>query len=178
MVDDDENDALEYRMTNTLIFRPDLSAPLTGNEIITAVHPLVMGMPLAVNVDKKPMLGMAAQALRAMFHDPATPFWTGRAMDLLFDGLDIDCSSTDFAAQGTCAVLASGEVQSVRVINETSLKMSLMGGVGFASSFSRAMFSILYAVLCTGQWHLVRSVSRAARHSECRRRRSHGRLRR
>lgn len=130
MVDDEEHDTLEYRMKNTLIFRPDLSAPLTGNEIITAVHPLVMGMPLAINVDKKPMLSMAAEAIQAIFKNPATPFWTGRVMDLLFDGFDIDCSSTDFAAQGTCAVLASGDVQGVRVINETSLKLSLMGGVG------------------------------------------------
>lgn len=129
MVDDDQADLLEYRMTNTFIFRPDLSAPLTGKEIITTVHPLIMGMTLAVNVDKKPLLGMTASALNAIFHNPSMPFWTGPVMDLLFDGFDIDCSSEDFAAKATCAVLASGDVQAIRVVNETSLKFSLMGGV-------------------------------------------------
>lgn len=42
MVDDDAEDTLSYRMTNTFIFRPDLSNGLTGNEIITTVHPLIM----------------------------------------------------------------------------------------------------------------------------------------
>lgn len=130
MVDDEEFDALEYRMTNTFIFRPDLTVGLTGNEIITTWHPLIMGMSLAVNVDKKPLLDMTASALKAMFHDPATPFWTGRVMDLLFDGFDIDCSAEDFAAKATCAVLSSGDVSAIRVVNATSLKFSLMGGVG------------------------------------------------
>lgn len=129
MVDDEEFDALEYRMTNTYIFRPDLTIGLTGNEIITSVHPLLMGMSLGVNIDKKPLLGMTARALKVIFHDPTTPFWTGRAMDLLFDGFDIDCSAEDFAAKATCSVLSSGDVQAIRVVNETSLKFSLMGGV-------------------------------------------------
>lgn len=42
MVDDDDDDSLEYRMTNTFIFRPDLTSGLTGNEVITTVHPLIM----------------------------------------------------------------------------------------------------------------------------------------
>lgn len=42
MVDNEEEDSLEYRMTNTFIFRPDLSNGLTGSEVITAPHPLIM----------------------------------------------------------------------------------------------------------------------------------------
>lgn len=40
--DDVKEDTLTYKMKNTFIFRPDLSNGLTGNEIITTVHPLLM----------------------------------------------------------------------------------------------------------------------------------------
>lgn len=42
MVDHEEEDAISFRMTNRFVFRPDLSHGLTGNEIITTVHPLIM----------------------------------------------------------------------------------------------------------------------------------------
>ena len=88
-------------------------------------------MALTLNVDKKPMLNMASNAINQMFHNPVDPFWSGRVMDLLFDGIDIDCSSKEFAAKATCSVLGSGEVKSIKIINEEHLKVSLMGGVSF-----------------------------------------------
>lgn len=90
-------------------------------------------MALAVNVDKKPLLDMTASAIKNLFHDPETPFWTGRVMDLLFDGFDIDCSSQEFSAQATCSVLASGDVQAIRVISKEHLKFSMMGGVSHST---------------------------------------------
>lgn len=42
MVDDDAADTVEYDMKNTFIFRPDLTLPLTGREIVTIPDPLVM----------------------------------------------------------------------------------------------------------------------------------------
>lgn len=42
MVDDDVADTVEYDMKNTFIFRPDQTLPLTGREVITIPHPLVM----------------------------------------------------------------------------------------------------------------------------------------
>lgn len=41
MTDDDTDDTLTFNMKNTFIFRPDLSNGLTGNEIITSIHPLI-----------------------------------------------------------------------------------------------------------------------------------------
>lgn len=86
-------------------------------------------MALAVNVDKKPMLPVVANAIKGIFHEPTTPFWTGRVMDLLFDGFDVDCSSQEFAAQATCSVLGSGDVQAIKIISEDLLKFSMLGGV-------------------------------------------------
>lgn len=86
-------------------------------------------MALSVNIDKKPMLDLVGQSIKQIFKDPKTPFWTGRVMDLLYDGIEIDCSSTEFAAQATCSVLGSGDVKSIKIVNEELFKLSMMGGV-------------------------------------------------
>lgn len=41
MTDDEKEDTLTFNMKNRFIFRPDLSNGLTGNEIITTIHPLI-----------------------------------------------------------------------------------------------------------------------------------------
>lgn len=57
-------------------------------------------------------------------------FWTGRVMDILFDGILIDCSNTeDFATQAVCSIFASGEVQAVKPFNDTHYSFSLFQGV-------------------------------------------------
>lgn len=45
IADNDKDDTVTYDMTNTFIFRPDLTAKasgLTGNEIVTIPHLIVM----------------------------------------------------------------------------------------------------------------------------------------
>lgn len=42
LVDNDEDDTVEFEMKNTFIFRPDLSGGLTGREVITIPHLLIM----------------------------------------------------------------------------------------------------------------------------------------
>lgn len=86
-------------------------------------------MGLAVNVDKKPLLPVIAKGIKDIFHDPVTPFWTGRVMDLLFDGFEIDCSSQNFEAQAICSQLGSGDVQAIKIIREDLFKFSMLGGV-------------------------------------------------
>lgn len=50
-----------------------------------------MGMLLAVNVDKKPLLPMVEDVINKIFDNPADAFFTGKAMDLLFNGVEITC---------------------------------------------------------------------------------------
>lgn len=88
-----------------------------------------MSIALAVNVDRQPMLPLAAAAIKEIFHDPADAFWTGRAMDLLFDGINLDCSSTDFNAKAVCAIFESGESQAIQPVNDQTFKFSFFGGV-------------------------------------------------
>lgn len=42
MVDNEEDDTVSFDMVNTFIFRPDLTKGLTGNEIVTIPHLLIM----------------------------------------------------------------------------------------------------------------------------------------
>lgn len=98
-------------------------------------------MALAVNVDKKPMLPFISNAINQIFHEPIDPFWTGRAMDLLFDGIDVDCSSGNFEAKATCSVLGSGEEQAIRKVNDKLFKFSMIGGVSNIFAYF-SLFSI------------------------------------
>lgn len=41
LVDDDDMDTLEFTERKTFFFSPELSAPLTGDEELTMIHPLV-----------------------------------------------------------------------------------------------------------------------------------------
>ena len=86
-------------------------------------------MALSTNVDKKPMLPVINDAINALFHNPKDAFWTGRAFDYLFDGIEIDCTSKEFAAEAICAVFSSGEVKAVEPLRENFYKFSVFGAV-------------------------------------------------
>lgn len=96
---------------------------------------LSKGMSLAVNVNRKPMLKMVNKAVNSIFHHPKDPFWSGRVMDYLFDGIEIDCTSEDFAAQAVCSVLDSGEAKIVQPLREGFYKFSVFGAVSLVSTF-------------------------------------------
>lgn len=71
---------------------------------------------------------MAMKAMTQIF-EPKTPFLTARVMDILFDGVGIDCSSEEFEASSTCGALANEKA--FKVVNETYLKFSILGSVSY-----------------------------------------------
>lgn len=129
-VDNDADDTLEYNYRNIFIFRQDLSAPgLTGNEIITVPHPLIVGISLTVNIERPEMLSYITELINELFHNPKSVFWTGTVMDLLFDGLPVDCSGESFTTAAACAEFESGEHKTIRMVNETFYKFALFTSV-------------------------------------------------
>lgn len=48
---------------------------------------------LAVHFEYRQFINIAKSAIKTLFHDPTDVFWTGRVMDLLFDGIEIDCDT-------------------------------------------------------------------------------------
>lgn len=85
------------------------------------------GMALAVNVNRKPMLPIVIEAIDAMFHHPTNPFWTGRVMDYLFDGIEIDCTSEVFAVRAVCSAFRSIKV--MEPAGENFFKFSVLKAV-------------------------------------------------
>lgn len=53
IIDNQSDDTIEYDYVNTFIYRPEKNGPgLTGDEIVTIAHPMIMGMILAINVER------------------------------------------------------------------------------------------------------------------------------
>lgn len=69
---------------------------------------------------------MAIDALTQIFN-PTSPFLTARIMDILFDGLAIDCSGDSFLVKSVCVQMK--EQSAIRSINATHLAFSLFSGV-------------------------------------------------
>lgn len=86
-----------------------------------------MGMLLSVNVDKKPFLPTIEGAIKKLFHDPADAFYKGRVMDLLYNGVDVDCSSDDAAVAAIC--LEFDNQKAFRKIDDHHFTFSLFAGV-------------------------------------------------
>jgi hypothetical protein len=85
---------------------------------------------IAIQRDSKPLLNMAIDALTQIF-DTSTPFLRARVMDILFDGVAIDCSASDesFLVKSTCVQLK--EKDGIKSINDTHLAFSIFGGVSY-----------------------------------------------
>lgn len=79
---------------------------------------------------------VAKAAIEELFHAPKDAFWTGRAMDLIFDGIFIDCSTKNPLAKLACGEIRSGGHQSIQQINATTFKFSLLGGVSIKKTFT------------------------------------------
>lgn len=84
-----------------------------------------------MNVDRAPMLPLISKAVDLIFHEPKDIFWTGKAMDIMFNGILLDCSSTDFNAKAACSVFEGGEIKAVWPAEEPDahFKFAIFGGV-------------------------------------------------
>lgn len=92
---------------------------------------VLVSMALGVNVDREPMLELIANAISIIFNNPTDIFWTGRVMDILFDGMDLDCSSEDFNSKAVCTVFEGGEEKQITPHAEKAkfFKFSFFGSV-------------------------------------------------
>lgn len=129
-MDDKEEDTMEYDYRNTYQYKPEKNGPgLTGNEIVTVAHPLLLAMILSVNVDRPELLTFIQTAVNGLLHNPQDIFFTGRIWDLLYDGVVLDCSSEDFEVNAVCSEFDSGDYAEIRRINETAFSFSMFGNV-------------------------------------------------
>lgn len=78
------------------------------------------------------MLARIQQGVNNLFHNPTDAFFTGRAMDVLFYGVEFDCTPIDPITSAICNALE--ENRSVRKIDKTLFSFTMLGGVSFSFS--------------------------------------------
>lgn len=127
VTDNVDEDKSTYLTKDTFIFRPDKSNGLTGEEILILPNFMLTGMAVVVKNDRAPMLPLISKAIIEIFK-PTSFLSELRAMDVLFRGIPIDCSSENFAAQAVCTAL-EGSSNNIKTINESHFQFSFMGGV-------------------------------------------------
>lgn len=76
------------------------------------------------------MLSLVSKALASIFRNPESAFLTAKVNDILFNGLLINCTVTDFAAKAVCTQLKA-EAEGLKFQTETEYLFSLLGPVFF-----------------------------------------------
>ncbi|KAL7029807.1 hypothetical protein ACKWTF_006372 [Chironomus riparius] len=123
--DDDNEDSVTFDLINTYTFRPDLTHGLTGDEVVTVPHMMLMGGLIAAQRDRPGLLGIVIQAFQQIFEPEGTPFLTTKVMDLLFNGVGVDCNREDLEASIVCPQIANEK--NIKKINDTYFTISLFG---------------------------------------------------
>ncbi|XP_049795759.1 sensory neuron membrane protein 1-like [Schistocerca nitens] len=104
--DHKEDDTVSYNNKITWLFNQGKSAPgLTGDELVTMPHPLLLGLLLTLERDKPGMLALVNKAIPPLFRKPESIFVTAPVRNFLFDGIVINCTVTDFSAKALCTGL-------------------------------------------------------------------------
>lgn len=142
--DNKAEDTVSFNFLNTFTYNPELSAPLTGNEMITVFNAVIVvrrlplsnavrefnnkiclifivitGVPqssiIKVQLEIPHFLKIVGEALDIMFKQPSTMFITMKASEFLENGIQIDCNHTEYAAKVVCAEMR--RTNSLKVMN-------------------------------------------------------------
>lgn len=124
--DNEADDTVSFNPKTRFIFSPENSGKLTLDEVITIPHPFLATMVLAVNREKPGMLGLLSKALKVIFRNPENVFVTATVREILFDGLFINCSVTDFGAKAVCTQLKS-QAKDLERVGEDGFLFSFFG---------------------------------------------------
>lgn len=114
---------------------------------------VIMGIFLASNIDRKPMLSRIEQGVKNIFHNPTDPFYTGRVMDVLFSGVEFDCSATDPFTTAICGILE--DEKAIKKIDDDHFAFTLLGGVSatfFIIFFLQYTHAIYFLSLMVPIW--------------------------
>nr|WVD93741.1 sensory neuron membrane protein 1b [Graphosoma rubrolineatum] len=124
--DDPAEDTVSFNQRTAWVFQESRSEGLTGEEMLTIPHPALLSMVLTVEKQKPGALAMISKALPALFNNPSTVFLTAKAMDILFRGIPINCSSTEFGPKAICTMLRANP-KGLKKLNDDIFLFSFFG---------------------------------------------------
>lgn len=89
---------------------------------------VIAGVLLAAKIDKPLLLPRVEKGIKEILNNPSDAFYTGSVMDLMFNGVQVDCSTDDPFTRVLCSNLAD-QTLSVRQIDQNHLNFSYFGNV-------------------------------------------------
>lgn len=98
------------------------------NHLILNVE-VLNSIGLAVHFQYRQFLNVAKTAIKEIFHEPTDVFLTLRAMDLLIDGIEIDCDTNVPMAKLACNEIRRAKNPAIQPFEGKKLRFSVLGGV-------------------------------------------------
>ncbi|KDR22466.1 Lysosome membrane protein 2, partial [Zootermopsis nevadensis] len=126
IVDHEDDDTVSFNLRNTWHFHQEESGRLTGDEIVTIPHVLLLGMVLTAQREQPLGLKFINVAIPNIFDNPTSVFVTAPAKDLLFDGVLFNCTASDFSTKAVCSELKK-RAHNFHRVSEDTFKFSLFG---------------------------------------------------
>lgn len=126
--DNRTEDTIEYNLVRTYKFRPDKSVS-SGEETVTIANPILLSLAMAIKIGRPELSAFINVAINGLLHNPQDIFFTGRPIDIFFEGIILDCSSNQYEVSGACTEFESGEYKEIKPVNETAYSFSLIGNV-------------------------------------------------
>ncbi|KAJ8687777.1 hypothetical protein QAD02_023571 [Eretmocerus hayati] len=121
-----DDDTLEYSVKRKWIFRPDLSEGLTGKEEVILPHVFILATVMSTLREKPHLMPLVNTAINSIFRNPESLFMKVKAMDMIFDGIPIDCTVTDLTGSIACTMIKK-EADSLMKDGDNRYKFSLLG---------------------------------------------------
>nr|AQN78521.1 sensory neuron membrane protein 1 [Meteorus pulchricornis] len=106
LVDDEEDDTVEFSFQKTWYFNQAKSGPgLTEYTEIIFPHMLILGAVMTTLRTQPTMVGAVGKALDSVLHKPESVFMKTTPRELLWEGMLIDCTVKDGAGKALCKEL-------------------------------------------------------------------------
>lgn len=97
---------------------------------------------MTVHFEIREFIHVAKTAIKEIFHEPTDVFWTGRVMDLLFHGIQIDCDVTNSMAKIVCEEIQERNVQTFKQLDNGKMMFSVFGGVRFELILANTFYQV------------------------------------
>ncbi|XP_014214799.1 sensory neuron membrane protein 1-like isoform X2 [Copidosoma floridanum] len=124
--DREDDDTVDYTVKNKWFFKPEMSEGLTGEEELIVPHIFMLAMVMTIVREKASMIPLVSKAVDSIFKNPDNVFVRVKAMDVIVNGLPIDCTVKDLAGSAVCSEIKKNSDELMKD-DEDMFRFSLIG---------------------------------------------------